>query len=62
MLCLCIESEVNTDLVSKPQSASGSSTNMLESPPTLLTPSDTDGLELQPKKKGIIRALDCNYK
>ena len=53
---------MNTDSVSKPHSASGSSTNMLESSPTLSTLSDTNGLDLQPEKKGIKRVLDCNYK
>ena len=53
MLYHCIESDVNTDSVSKPHSASGSSTNMLESPPTLSTLSDSNGLDLQLEKKGI---------
>ena len=54
----CRESEVNTELVSKQHSASGSSTNLLESPPTLSTLPDIDGLDLQPEKKGIRKALD----
>ena len=61
MFIFCIESEVNTDFVSKQHSASGSSTNLLESSPTLSTPFDTNGLNLQLEKKGIIRVLDCNY-
>ena len=61
MFIFCIGSDVNTDLVSKQHSASGSSTHLLESS-TLTTPSDTNGLNLQLEKKGIRRVLDCNYK
>ena len=55
MIFLCIESDVKTD--SRLHSASGSSTNLLESSPTLSTLPDTNGLDLQPEKKGIRRVL-----
>ena len=62
MIFICIESDVNTDLVSGVNSASGSSTNLLELPPTLSTLPDTNGHDIQPEKKGIRRVLECNYK
>ena len=62
MLFICIESDTNTDLVSGVHSASGSSTNLLESPPTLSTLPDTNSHDIQPEKKGIRRVLECNYK
>lgn len=62
MLFICIEGDVNTDIVSRIHSTSGSSTNLLESPPTLSTLPDTDGHDIQPEKKGIRRVFECNYK
>ena len=64
MLYHCIESEVNTDSVSKQRSDSCSSTKLSKSPvpSTLSTLPNTNGLlDIQPEKKGIRRVLDCNH-
>ena len=63
MLYHCIESEVNTDSVSKQHSDSCFSTKVSKSPvpSTLSTLPNTNGLDLQLEKKGIRRVLDCNH-